>query len=361
MSAAARRSGPDLLGAGGASPPRNAPPTDAGALPQVQGLQILGEEEVEQETHGGVTVRLRKERLLVDGRIAIVRKRLAGLRGPRVVLVHGFAQNRYTWHLSKRSLSAWLAGEGFDTYNLELPGHGNSRSPAGSAAFAAYVEDIRRVAEVLGEPAFWMGHSLGGAAVYAGATVAPMRGVIGIGALFRFAQANAALQLLCRFSGMVQGRELMGALNVRTNLAGRLLARLYSVSDIAGYAFPVSGWAPGSMEQDLLAERLKRGFDWTSANVWFDMARWGTSGRFDYEDAWAGTDVPLLVVGGDLDHLMLPEDARTAFDLSGSSDRTLALLDDYGTGVHWGHLDLVLGKHAPLHVWPMLRDWMQAR
>ncbi|MFN7145469.1 MAG: alpha/beta fold hydrolase, partial [Myxococcota bacterium] len=338
--------------------PRLAEPGD---LPPTQGLTVLSDEVVEQVTDGDATVRLRKERLLVDGRIALVRKRLPGSDGPKVVLVHGFAQNRYTWHLSKRSPSAWLAAEGFDVYNLELPGHGNSRSPAGSAAFGAYVDDVRRVAEVLAEPAFWVGHSLGGAAVYAGATVAPMRGVVGIGAMFRFAQANRALRLLCHFSGMVQGRDVVGALNVRTQLAGRLLAKLYSISDIAGYAFPVSGWAPGSIEEDLLAERLSKGFDWTSGNVWFDMARWGTSGRFDYEDAWGATDVPVLVVGGDLDHLMLPDDARSAYDLSGSADRTLALLDDYGTGVHWGHLDLVVGRHAPTHVWPMLRDWMRAR
>ncbi|MDP2306568.1 MAG: alpha/beta fold hydrolase [Pseudomonadota bacterium] len=327
---------------------------------------MLSTEDVEQLTHDGVSVHLRKERLLIDERIAIVRKRLLGLQGPRVVLVHGFAQNRYSWHLSRRSLSAWLAGEGFDVYNLELPGHGNSRSPAGSARFADYVVDVRRVAEVLGEPAFWIGHSLGGAVVYAGATVTPMRGVVGIGALFQFAQANRALKLLCQLSGKVQGRtdprpNRLGALNVRTQLAGRLLAKLYSVSDIAGYAFPISGWAPGSMEEDLLRERLKLGFDWTSANVWFDMARWGATGRFDFEEAWEKTDVPLLVVGGDLDHLMLPDDARTAYDRSGSSDRTWALMDDYGTGVHWGHLDLLLGRHAPTHTWPLLQSWLAAR
>ena len=27
----------------------------------------------------------------------------------KVVLVHGFAQNRYTWHSTRRSMSAWLA------------------------------------------------------------------------------------------------------------------------------------------------------------------------------------------------------------------------------------------------------------
>lgn len=313
---------------------------------------------VEQEYLPGQTLRVQKEVLRL-GELGLVRKRV--VPGPKVVLVHGFAQNRYTWHTSRRSFSSWLAGEGFDVYNLELRGHGRSRSTGSPERFHDYVMDVPVLAEALGEPAFWIGHSLGGAVVYAGATVAPMRGVIGIGALFRFARANRALQLLCRLSDLTRVRPLLGAMNVRTRLAGKLLGQLYGISDIAGYAFPISGWAPGSIEPDLLAERLERGFDWTSMHVWMDMARWGTSGRFDYEEAWGQTRVPLLVIAGDLDHLMLPEDARAAYDLSGSPDRTLVLLDDYGTGVHWGHLDLVLGKHAPQHVWPLIRDWMRAR
>lgn len=326
-------------------------------------VTLLSSEEVVQHTHGRHTVRLRKERLLVDDRLALVRKhRPEGPAGPKVVLVHGFAQNRYTWHGTRRSMSAWLADAGFDVHNLELPGHGNSRAGGSPERFADYVADVAKVGEALGEPAFWVGHSLGGAVLYGTATLMPMRGVVGLGALFRFAQANAALKALCRLSDQLRrGGGVLGALNVRTRLAGKVLARLYSISDVAGYAFPVSGWAPGSIEEDVLAERLERGFDWTSANVWFEMSRWASSGRFDYEEAWQRTDVPLLVVAGDLDHLMLPEDARAAYDLSGSADRTFVVLDDWTTGVHWGHLDLITGKDAPKHAWPLLRDWLAAR
>lgn len=326
-------------------------------------LRVLSSEEVVQHTHGKHTARLRKEKLRLDDRLAIVRKhRLDGPPGPKVVLVHGFAQNRYSWHGTRRSMSAWLASEGFDVHNLELPGHGESRAGGSPEDFAAYVGDVRAVAEALGEPAFWIGHSLGGAVIYAGATETKMRGVVGLGALFRFAQANAALNALCRISDrMRRGGGVLGALNVRTRLAGKVLAKLYSVSDVAGYAFPISGWAPGSIEEDVLAERLERGFDWTSANVWFEMSRWAAENRFAYEDAWTRTDVPVLVVAGDLDHLMLPADARTAYDASGSKDRTWVLLDDWSTGRHWGHLDLITGKEAPKHVWTLVRDWMAAR
>src|SRR5688572_7458206 len=61
--------------------------------------------------------------------LAMVRKRSAALDGTRapVVLIHGYGQNRYAWHLPARSFSNHLARAGFDVFNLELRGHGRSR------------------------------------------------------------------------------------------------------------------------------------------------------------------------------------------------------------------------------------------
>ncbi len=321
--------------------------------------EVIEVTEVEQRVDRDVSVRLTKERWRI-GELSLVRK-YAVRGGPPVVLVHGFAQNRYTWHTSRRSMSAWLAARGYDVYNLELRGHGNSRGGSSADKFENYVDDLVQVATTLGEPAFWLGHSLGGAVVYAGATRVPMRGIVGIGALFSFAQHNAALNALCQLTEALRGKRIFGALNLRTRLAGRVLSRLYALSDLAGYTFPISGWAPGSMEPELLAERLEHGFDWTSAEVWFEMARWGVRGTFSYADAWKSVRAPLLVIGGDLDHLMLPDDARVAYDQSESPDKTWTLLDDWHTGHHWGHLDLLLGRHAPTVSWPLIADWMASR
>jgi polyhydroxyalkanoate synthase subunit PhaC len=329
---------------------------------------------VVQTIDGDQTVELLKEHIVLrDGDampLALVRKRKPGPIGPPVLLVHGFAQNRYSWHLSGRSLTAWLADRGYDTWNLELRGHGRSREVAadqavGAEEFADYVQDIVRVAEALPGPAFWIGHSLGGAALYGAATEArgeaQPRGVIGIGALYRFGQANKLLNALGRLTHGARNKAWVPALQVRSKLAGRLLGRLYGISDIAGYAFPISGWWPGSVEPELLSERLERGFDWTSVRVWQEMSRWAAEDVFEYDEAWQSTDVPLLVLLGDEDHLMPPADGRSAFDQSGSSDKTMLVFDDYHHETHWGHLDLILGKLAPRHVWPVIADWMDHR
>lgn len=323
--------------------------------------EVEEEAMVEQITVPGSQARLLKSRLRLASRLSVVRKRLPGVEGAPVVLVHGFAQNRYTWHSSGRSMSAWLASQGLDVYVLELRGHGNSRASGAPERFADYVEDAAELAEAIGQPAFWVGHSLGGSVAYALATRSPVRGVIGIGAVYRFGQHNRVVNWLTRASHLARARGLLGGLSVRTRLAGQVLGRLYGISDIAGYAFPVSGWAPGSLEPELLAERLERGFDWTSLHVWLDMSRWAHDGGFDYAPEWAHTDVPLLVITGDLDHLMPPSDARAAFTESGSRDKQLLELEPWSTGTHWGHLDLVSGKQAPEHVWAPVSAWMGLR
>ena len=332
----------------------------------------LRQELVEQFTDRRQSVTLHKEILQLPaqdgegGPLGVVRKHLpGGPTLPPVLLVHGCAQNRSTWHTSERSPSAWLAARGFDVWNMELRGHGRSTEDVhrGAEKFADYVADVQRVARAIGQPAFWIGHSLGGAAVYGAAAEAPElpRGVIGIGAIYTFAQHNRFLRLLGKLTWRLRDVPGVGNLQIRTRLGGRIAAKLYSLTDITGYTFPVSGWWPGSIEPDLLAERLTRGFDWTSVTVWQEMSRWAVTGTFEYDDDWRTANVPLLVILGDFDHLVPPEDGRAAWERSGSEDKTLLLLDDFHHDVHWGHLDLVIGTLAMEHVWTPLADWMTAR
>jgi len=324
-------------------------------------FESVSEETVEQVTDDGATVVLRKHVLALPGmpRLAVVRKHLpAGPTRPPVMLVHGFAQNRYSWHTSRRSMSAWLAQRGFDVYNLELRGHGRSRGDARAERFADYVEDLARAMRALDEPPFLVGHSLGATVAYAAATQAPARGVVGIGGVYVFARQNPTLRTLAR---LTHASPSIGGLQIRTKVFGEIIGRLYGLSDSLGYAFPISGWWPGSVEPEILAERLSVGFDWTSLTVWNEMCRWSATGSFDYDDAWRALDVPLLVVLGDKDVLVPPDDGRIAFDRSGSRDKSLEIFDDFAHETHWGHLDLVLGRKASAHVWPRVSSWMEAR
>ncbi len=327
-----------------------------------------------QEIHRGDEVEVEIQELVLPSEheeppLAIERTRLAeggaGLRPP-VVLIHGFAQNRYTWRIQGRSMTASLARAGFDVFNLELRGHGRSRElrPENALAFDDYVRDgVRAVKAVSlgGRAPFVVGHSLGGAVGVGVATQVPVAGLVHLAGVYTFASQNRALRGLAAATLRMEATLRASRMRLSTGLAGEVLGQLYSITEVAGYGFPIRGWVPESIERPLLEERLARGFDWTSVEVWLQMARWARGEPFAYREAWSRTDVPLLVVYGDDDPLVREGDATACFRESGSRDKQIQVFDAFHHEVHWGHVDLILGRKAPDHVWPRLTSWMADR
>src|SRR3954467_6450124 len=98
---------------------------------------ILNRTQVEQTIDRDQRALFTKELVLLRARsksgseipLAMVRKRRASAGETRapVLLIHGYGQNRYAWHLPARSFSNHLAHAGFDVFNLDLRGHGRSR------------------------------------------------------------------------------------------------------------------------------------------------------------------------------------------------------------------------------------------
>lgn len=334
-----------------------------------QNWNISSKEQRTQIIDGERTIEIIQEYriLLGDTPISAVRSySILGPTKPPVVLIHGFAQNRYTWECTHRSASAYFASLGFDVWNVELRGHGLSRKEGqiGAETFDDYVTDLKNIARALPDSAFWIGHSLGGATIYgAAATMKPLRcrGVIGLGAVFHFAQGNDFLHLLCKFTTKIFSSNTLGQLQIRTRMGGDLLSSLYGIADVAGFIFPISGWWPDSIERHILEERLQKGFDWTSFEVWKEMSKWATEKKFPYEEEWTKINVPLYVILGDYDHLLTPKDGRVAYDLSQSMDKEILLLNNIDHKRHWGHVDITIGKDAIDIVWAPIGKWMLER
>lgn len=332
-------------------------------------LETVSRAHVVEEVHASDTVALDRSLLRLPGAddappLAIERSHLPdGPTRPPVLLVHGLAQNRLTWRISRRSFQAFLARQGFDVWNLELRGHGRSREygAPNARAFADYVSDVSRVVQAMEDRPFLCGHSLGAAACIGALEHVEARGLIHLAGVYTFAQANRTLRTLARLSLALEPVLTLAPVRVRTGWAGTLLGELYSLSDVAGYGAPIAGWTPGSIERDLLAERLEQGFDWTSVEVWLQMCRWALGERIPGADAFEASDVPLLVAVGDHDVLVRRVDGEACYRASGSSDKQLVVFDAWNHERHWGHLDLILGHTAPRQVWPVLGDWLNAR
>jgi polyhydroxyalkanoate synthase len=346
-------------------------------------LELLQRTAVEQAIDGADFGKFNKEILrarVASGRsLAIVRKYRDDLeRRGVVVLIHGFAQNRYTWHLSTRSLVNYFADAGLDVYNLELTGHGRSRefgtAPANS--FEEYVVDTASVIDAVSdysdcERVFLMGHSLGGAVCYAVAPRVPNKiaGIVTVAGIFQFG-SNPVTRQAGRLIGRIASMDsplTRGGASIKTRFMGKIVAERFGMAEALSASLPFSGWVPGSTEPHVVQERLLKGFDWTGINIFLTLMRWAADGSFDggngrdYAREFTALDIPLLVASGDSDRMLPPEDARPAYDRSVSTDKTFKLFSPIHEEVHWGHLDILLGKKAPEFTWPYLLRWLLDR
>ena len=125
-----------------------------------------------------------------------------------------------------------------------------------AAAFADYVDDLVRVARAAPSPPWVIGHSLGAGVGIGAATRTPLAGLVHLAGVWQFAAHNQTLRGLAAASLAVEGPLAALGARVSTAWAGRALGRLYSITEIAGFGFPISGWTPDAIERPLLAERL---------------------------------------------------------------------------------------------------------
>jgi polyhydroxyalkanoate synthase len=339
---------------------------------------ILQTEIVEQYIEGTARGRFVKDVIATrEGShpIAIVRKRLANASGTKaaLLLVHGFGQNRYTWHTSRRSFVNYLASAGYDVFNLDLRGRGRSRrfGALHDTGLDDYIRDdlpaaIQSVLRLSGHShVFLIGHSMGGLISYcvAGTMREQVAGVVSIGAPYRFGQGSAFLRLV--FAPLFYGARLTGAFDgnpsIPLRFIGEQLRRHRWFSDNRYLPMPLRPWAPGSMEPEVLEENLKSAFEHTRMAIALGVIGPGREdalkshdGLTDYGLAFELTDKPLLVVAGTRDALAPPDSVKPAFERSRSRDKTYREFP-------LGHIDMVLGRDAPFTVWPVVRTWLEAR
>jgi pimeloyl-ACP methyl ester carboxylesterase len=338
---------------------------------------ILRTETVEQSIDGDARGVFVKDVIMTPGQhpLGMVRKRKVGRRASRgvVMLVHGFGQNRYTWHSTKRSFVNYLASDGWDVFNVDLRGHGRSRrfgAPRPRMLDEYIREDLPAFAEeamrLSGERSFFLvGHSMGGLISYsvAGSSLkAHTQGVVSIGSPYRFGQGSALLLLLREMAGLV---GFTGAFDENLALPVRAVGNHFKKRaafwDSRLLPIPIRGWRPGGVEREVLDEYLARTFEHTSLKVALDIFRAGREqgwksmdGMIDYGMAFEMLDRPLLVIAGTEDHLAPPKSVKPAYTASRSSDKTYRAFP-------CGHIDIVIGREATTTVWPCVKTWLDER
>lgn len=346
---------------------------------------ILRTEVVDQVINGAKRATFIKDVVMTPGQpIGMVRKRRADLAAPHeakpgeattrgtVLLIHGFGQNRYTWHVSKRSFSSYLANLGWDVFNVDLRGHGRSLGFDGKRPeiIDEYIQEdlpacAAEAARLSGrKEVVLIGHSMGGLIAYcAGATKlrSHVKAIATIGSPYRFGVGSLRLKALSTALRAVRATGLFdNNPSLPLRFLGKHLQRRRAYWDSRAPK-PVRPWRPGAIEDEILEEYCGLAFEHTHFGIGLDIIAGGDrialhsgDGRIDYGHAFEFLNVPLMVIAGDADDIAPPGSVKAAYERSNSSDRTYRLFP-------LGHVDLVLGREAVTTVWPTISEWLDRR
>jgi len=287
------------------------------------------------------------------------------------LLVHGFGQNLLTWHSETRSFCRFLSNCGWQVEAIELRGHGTSRRHGGSMArsLAEHLElDLGAVVDDLlkrnvPQPIVPIGHSLGGLMAcnllrrYPG--LFPGTVAIASPGRMKFAPVLKMATLLppvCRRVPLLL--NVLAHIPFPLDRLGQFTALVVKMGGEPLMPDKPKPWMTGSMEEELIQDRVTRGFDRTSMAVIVELADWVNSGRLavpgvtdDLVRDFAKVTEPVLLVSSPDDAVVPPGLALRARAFPNATVRTHAVEG-------FGHCDIILGKRAPARIWNPILEWL---
>lgn len=305
----------------------------------------------------------------------------AATRDVPVVLCHGMTSNRFNMNGPGRvSLARYLHRRGYDVWLLELRGAGYSRRQVRLPpvpyrwTFEDYVQHdvpaaLKLVCELTSsERVLWVGHSLGGMVAYA-ASMTPIANVLaGVVTLGSPAMTEVGHETLNQW--------------IRFRYALRLAPARIPTRALAWLAVPVAGmlvstfstlirdwsWHPDNVDLKVMRFMLRNGIEDVPRSLLIEFARWYEARRmsdrynlFSFAEHLERITVPMLVMGGGRDRLTPPGDLERLVERIGSRDKKLVIAGHSSGFAHeYSHVDLVLGRHAPDEIYPIVGDWLDA-
>jgi fermentation-respiration switch protein FrsA (DUF1100 family) len=127
------------------------------------------------------------------------------------------------------------------------------------------------------------------------------------------------------------------------------------------------GFHRGNIDAALMRALMLTAIDDLPASLLREFARWyetkAMSDRyamFDFTEHLERVRAPLLVIAGAKDELTPVRDLEYVYQHAGTRDKELRVIGkEQGYAHDYSHADLVLGKHAPEDVYPVILDWLE--
>ncbi|RMF12603.1 MAG: alpha/beta fold hydrolase [Candidatus Dadabacteria bacterium] len=312
-----------------------------------------------------------------DGwRVALSRyKPRAKKRKHPIIMCHGLGANHLGFDLRPdHSVPVHLAKQGFDVWVLDLRGSGYSERASllsgkpfrwtfddylinDAPAAIDYVCKMTRSKQV-----HWLGHSMGGLLLYSLLALGwsdRIRSAIVTGSSLNYAGTRSDFNLYLK---------LVWLTDLIPGIPAGLISRL--IAPIIGRVpnpFEKFNWWPDNMD----AADRRRLCAWALDDIPSGLLRQlatafdpdglkSADGTVNYFERLQDATTPVLVFAGDMDRQCPPEAAERTLDQLGNSEesRLVVLGRGYGQQTHYGHIDLLVGRQAPVDVWPQLDDWL---
>lgn len=285
--------------------------------------------------------------------------------GPPVLLMHGLSANHQNFDFHRSvSLAAWLQARGWDVWVPNLRGDPGSVGPSRRARRNFSFDDLVRqdvpaildgIEEQTGRKPLWVGHSLGGAMLYATLTLQPdaVPAGVTIGSPASFHHPDHLMTSAGRLRWAVRGRGLVPTRGLSRAAAALGLLRLLEARVAA---------------RGQLSPAMLRGMAWHT--IWpfprplaHQLLTWIRVGEITSHDGepWVRSmTTPLLVMGGPSDRIVPYADIRAACDYARECT-WVSLSVDGGLSHDYGHVDSLLGRTAPAEVYWRVHDFLASQ
>jgi len=289
-----------------------------------------------------------------------------------IVCGHGLAGSRYIFDVHPDySMARTLAAHGFDVWLVDLRGRNESWPDGGPRndlqwCFDDFVRHdipaaIRTACSVTGaRGACWLGTEMSGIALYAMAIdgeIAELRGGVTLGSPAvtpRRAQVPGVTTPYPERDGTRYPFSMV------RDIGPQLAEQRSEVLE--------SSFRPSNTDWVVTARYFRHGVPDEATDLVDQFRDWMDSGTMrsrDHATVWserlADVTLPVLVLTGAADLQRPPKATRATFDALGSADKTFVRVGvDDGFPVDAGHDDLLAGVCAPVHVYPLIADWLAA-
>ncbi len=304
--------------------------------------------------------------------LALYRYRAAGTESiAPVLLCHGLLTNRFNMDLDEsHSLARFLRQAGFDTWVMELRGHGGSRRLASNGnrpydwTMDEYVQiDLPTAVDYVnrntgGRGIHWVGHSLGGMILYAACALdltAAIRSAVFTDSHADFSPLRGRRRIARFYAQLVP--VVPPALFIPFVLVLGLISPSYLLPK---YGIRSRRTLLGIVANGLIDLGCSR-----VAHHLVEVVEGGrfvsSDGRIDYEAGIGRIHFPILQLAA-ADRLSPEQVAKALVErapASAGAREYIRLGREQGFSEDYNHFTVLLGEHAPQEVFPLIADFLR--